>query len=82
MYQPKTAIREIDGAWYAFGVDVKKKRVYTLGRDTDNGFTYSANLNVSGIRFVSQHSPNRRAAYNKARRGGTYIGELDDTNDI
>lgn len=82
MYQPKTAIREIDGAWYAFGVDLKKKRVYTLGRDRDTGYTYSANLNVSGIRFVSKRSPNRKAAYHKAYRGGAFIGELTEQYDI
>ena len=82
MYQPKTAIREIDGAWYAFGIDVKKKRVYTLGSDKQSGYIYSANLNPSGIRFVSQRSPNRKAAYHKAYRGGTFIGELDSANDI
>ena len=72
----ETYIREINGAWYAYEWDKFHGRVMSIGNDNprDKG-RWIASRSDEGIRYVATASPTRDAAYRKARRWGTYIGE-------
>ena len=70
----KTAIKCIDGKWYAFAF--YESEVYSIGADNpkDGGRWYALRTD-SGITYVARPSPSRKAAYQKARRNGFYDGE-------
>lgn len=71
----KTAIKCIDGKWYAFAYD-DNGNVYSLGRDSPKeGGHWFARRTDAGIVYVANCSPTRKAAYQKARRNGVYVGE-------
>ena len=69
-----TAIACIAGNWYAFAYN--STEVYSIGRDSpkDGGLWFAKNTD-SGIMYVASPSPSRNAAYQKAKRHGTYCGE-------
>lgn len=71
----ETAIKKIDGKWYAFGV--LDDEVCSIGADDPKqpGCLWYATACDRGIQYVSTPSPNRSAAYKKARRWGEYRGE-------
>ena len=70
----KTAIKCVDGKWYAFAFD--ESEVYSIGADSpkDGGHWFGPR-NERGIKYVARPSPSRKAAYQKARRNGNYDGE-------
>ena len=71
----KTAIKCIDGKWYAFAYD-DNGEVYSIGADNPrDGGRWFARPTDGGIKYVSTPSPTRKAAYQKARRNGVYVGE-------
>lgn len=70
----KTAIRCIDGKWYAFGL-WKNDSVVSIGRDNPVVNMWCARYCDNGIKFCASPSPNRKAAVAKARRHGEYVGE-------
>lgn len=76
----KTYITEIDGKWYAFAGDANNNQVYSIGSDNptkDSGAErFFAKWTDAGIKYVSNPSPSRNAAYNKAKRAGEYSGEV------
>ena len=70
----KTAIKFIDGKWYAFAFD--DVYVYSIGADNPkDGGRWFGKPTDKGILHVSTPSPTRNAAYQKARRNGEYAGE-------
>lgn len=70
----RTAIKCIDGKWYAFAY--WESDVYSIGSDCPRGGgQWFARCTDSGIKYVASASPTRKAAYNKARRYGNYTGE-------
>lgn len=75
-----TYITNIDGEWYAFAGDEKEDKVYSIGADCPPEWTgcysYTARWTSKGIKYVASSSPSRSAAYQKARRWGTYCGEV------
>ena len=71
-----TYITKLDGKWYAFEGDLAKDQVCGIGADRGDGYIYCARWNYKGILYVATPSPNRRAAYRKATRGGHYAGEV------
>ena len=73
-YDLKTAIKLIDGNWYAFAY--RDNEVYSIGNDRpkDGGYWF-ARCNDGGIRYVATPSPTRKSAWAKAHRHGTYTGE-------
>lgn len=74
-YNERTAIKCIDGKWYAFAYD--DGNVFSVGADSPrDGGRWFAGRTDSGILYVSTPSPSRNAAYQKARRNGEYAGEL------
>lgn len=72
-----TYIKKINGKWFAFGGSVSKNQVYSIGDDNIYDYRAVARWNDAGIRYVSSVSPNRPAAYRKARRGGNFKGEME-----
>ena len=73
-YNLKTAIKCIDGKWYAFAFG--DSNVYSIGADNPkDGGRWFGKLSDAGIQYVSTPSPTRNAAYQKARRNGEYAGE-------
>ena len=69
-----TAIKCIDGNWYAFAYS--ESEVYSIGTDCPRGSgRWFASCTDSGIKYVASPSPTRKAAYNKAKRYGRYTGE-------
>jgi len=72
----KTYIREIEGKWYAFGGDIDKNQVYSIGKDNPPSFTgcshYVARWTDYGIRYIANASPNKQAARKKAIRNGDF----------
>lgn len=71
----KTYIREINGKWYAYEWDKKSAHVLSIGSDNPKDGRWFAGREDAGIRYVATASPTRDAAYRKARRWGTYMGE-------
>ena len=77
----KTYIREIDNKWYAFGCIVERGQIYAIGADKPDYvrtgcYAHVANLCDAGIKYIVSSSPNRAAAYQKARRHGEYCGTI------
>ncbi len=70
----KTFISNINDKWYAFEAD--QDRVFSIGKDCPHSGIWTARLNAPGVLYVASPSPTRQAAYQKARRHGTYCGEL------
>lgn len=69
-----TAIKCIAGKWYAFAY--KDGDVYSIGDDNPRGYgIWYAKACDRGIQYVATPSPNRAAAYKKAKRWGNYEGE-------
>lgn len=71
-----TYIKEIDGKWYAFGIDEFHHQAYSIGSDCpDDGGLWIARWSDEGIKYVASPSKSRSGAYQKARRWGNYRGE-------
>lgn len=68
-----TYIRLIEGNWYAYGGH--GSQVYSIGADSPKEGRWFATRTDAGIKYVATKSPTRTAAYQKARRNGTYMGE-------
>lgn len=69
-------ISKLDGEWYAYACDPKHDMVYSIGRDCPKDGRWCARWNTSGVKYVATASPSRKAAYSKAKRYGTYCGEV------
>lgn len=70
-----TYIRNINGSWFAFSGNKDKNQVYSIGADSPKEGAWFGNWTDGGILYVATKSPTRTAAYRKARRNGTYMGE-------
>lgn len=72
----KTYITQIDGKWYAFEGNEKDGKVLSIGADNPENGRWTANWTDAGIQYITSPSPTRKAAYQKARRHGTYAGKI------
>lgn len=77
MNEERTYIKKIDGKWYAFAGNAEEGQVYSIGSDCPKyGCALFGRWTDEGIKYVASSSPSRGAAYQKARRYGTYRGEV------
>lgn len=72
----RTYITQIDGKWYAFEGNVYSNEVWSIGHDSIGRTVWFAKWTDNGIKYVAKSCPTRNAAYQKARRWGTYGGEV------
>lgn len=72
-----TYIRKINGQWYAFEGRQGKNgyQALSIGADDPESGRWFGPWTDDGISYVATPSPNRKAAYQKARRAGNYCGE-------
>ena len=72
----ETFITRIDRKWYAFGMDLSRCRVMSVGSDSPGRGRWVSWFSADGVRQVSCPSRSRRAARKKAERNGIYQGRV------
>lgn len=71
-----TYITCINGSWYAFEGWIKHGKVLSIGSDNPSKGRWFAGWSKAGVKCVASASPSREVAYAKAKRHGSYAGEV------